>query len=219
MAKLSNYQLWEMGTRLADAWLEFASEADKTRYAQSKKIPASTVRPDASIIVNIANFLGDMSKIVVNNNHNNEIVADIKESLLERIYNNQLTALGYRIEPSVYRSPVRIDSEKFYNNDPDWDNETLDARGYRYAEIRIVDPSKIPDAVKPRRGRIGSGTIIRRTIAEMISEGFDICNVDRQIAVNEIIRRISNKNPKGSGLSPQNLRKYILEICPKRNIE
>ncbi len=218
MAKLTNYQLWEMGTPLSDAWLEFASEEDKARHAQSQRLPKSTVKAGENIYFNIFNIIGDISNTISNNSQNNNIRDQMREALLTNLFNSQFTALAFRIAPSVSRAPVRIDPDMFNNNDPDWINETLDARGFRYSEIRIVDPLEIPDATKPHKGRIGSGAIIRRTISDMISEGFDICGIDRQLVCNEIIKRIGTNHPKGSGLTPQNLRRYILEKCPKRNI-
>jgi hypothetical protein len=134
------------------------------------------------------------------------------------LFNDQLQAYAYRASPSRSRSPVRIAADLFDLHDPDWESESLSARGIEYAEIRIVDPSRIAAFHRKRTGRKGSAQAIRDAIAALQIDGFDLCGIDRKSACEAIRRKIGNEYNRGSGLSDINLAKYILDVCPKRRI-
>lgn len=212
MANLTNRQLWEMGVPLNSAWLEFASPQDRQRYSKfptfaefSERMPAAGLKEFA------AHALSGSRQLL----ERYELEADLREHLLELLFNDELQALAFRTAPSTSRSPVRIAPDIFETNDPDWPSESLKARGLEYAEIRIVAPDRKGEV---RTGRKGSAMAIRNAIAHLQNSGVDICAVNRKTACQHIRDELKAGNIKGSGLSDQNLSKYILKVCPKRRI-
>ncbi len=214
MAILSNRQLWEMGERLSDAWLEYASEDAKGRFSEL---------PTFVDVVRVADHkdLGEFAK-GISAGWNAKLArdkaeAELREALLTDLFNDQLHAYAYRVAPTRSRSPVRIAADVFHMHDPDWQRESLSARGIEYSEIRIVDPARIATRLLRRAGRKGSADAIRKAIADLQSEGVDLCGPRKQ-ACELIIKKLGVVNVKGSGLSDGNLAKYILEICSRRSI-
>ncbi len=215
MANLTNRQLWEMGERLNDAWLEFASEDARVRFSELPTFVDAVGATDHKTLAEFAKGIsaGLSAKLV-----REKAEAELRDTLLTDLFNDQLHAYAYRVAPTRSRLPVRIDAELFDLHDPDWQRESLSARGIEYAEIRIVDPSRIANRPLARSGRKGSADAIRKAIADLQSEGADICGPRKQAC--QLIRdKLSVENVKGSGLSDPNLAKYILEICNRRAIE
>jgi hypothetical protein len=214
MAILSNRQLWEMGERLNDAWLEFASEGAKGRISE---LPTFVDAVRATDHKTLAEFAKGISAGVSAKLAREKAEAQLREALLVELFNDELHAYAYRVAPTRSRSPVRIAAELFNLHDPDWQKESLSARGMEYGEIRIVDPARIARSQLPSAGRKGSADAIRKAIADLQREGVDLCGPRKQ-ACQLVRNKLGYENIKGSGLSDPNLAKYILEICNKRSI-
>lgn len=217
MANPTNRQLWDLGVPLNRAWLEFASADAKHRYFElpsilSEQAKAANIQSGLELANLVASGLGQWAQ-------RSEFERELREQLLVELFNDELQAYACRVSPSRSRAPVRIAADLFDLHDPDWQSETLRARGIEYVEIRIVAPARIAAFQKPRTGRKGSAHAIREAIAALQREGFDLCGIDRKLACDAIRDRIGNSHPKGSGFSNQNLSKYILEKCPKRGID
>lgn len=217
MANPTNRQLWELAVRLNSAWLEFASADAKRRYSElpsilGKQANAANVQSGLGLANLLASSLGQWTQRA-------ELESELREQLLIELFNDELHAYAYRVSPSRSRSPVRIAAELFDVHDPDWQSETLLARGIEYAEIRIVDPIRIAGFQRRRTGRKGSAQAIRDAIAALQSEGFDLCGIPRKVACDAIREKIGNSYAKGSGFSNVNLSKYILEKCQRRGID
>jgi len=214
MAIPSSRQLWEMGVPLGSAWLEFAS-VDARR--QISELPTFVGAVGSTTHETAIEFVKALSSGWSAKLARDKAESELRDALLTELFNDQLQAYAFRIAPSRSRSPVRIAADVFDVHDPDWRSESLSARGIDYTEIRIVDPTRIANPPKPHGGRKGSAVAIRKAIAALKSEGFDICG-PRKLACDAIRRKIGGTYAKGSGLSDPNLAKYILEICEKRRI-
>jgi hypothetical protein len=214
MAILSNRQLWEMGERLSDAWLEFASEDAKSKFSELPTFVDAVRVTDHKDLGEFAKGIsaGWNAKLA-----RDKAEAELREALLTDLFNDQLHAYAYRVAPTRSRSPVRIAAELFDLHDPDWQRESLLARGIEYVEIRIIDPARIGSRLLPRTGRKGSADAIRNAIAVLQAEGVDLCG-PRKLACDAIRRKIGGSHEKGAGLTDTNLAKYIVEICGKRSI-
>lgn len=219
MEILTNQQLWAIGVPLERAWLEFANADAKRRYSELTTLADFAERAKATKIQSGLDLMNLYSSGLRQWSQWGELQNELREMLLGNLFNDELQAYAYRILPSRSRVPVRIAPELFDLNDPDWQHQTLRARGVEYAEIRIIDPARISGFQKHRAGRKGSAQAIRDAISVLQSEGFDLCGIDRKLACEAIRNRIGNNNSKGSGLSNQNLAKYILEKCPRRGID
>jgi hypothetical protein len=218
MAIPANRKLWEIGVPLNSAWLEFADADDKRRYSGWPISAKLKEQRAASGVPSISEFFGLLSSELSDWKSREEFKGELRESLLESLFSGDLWAFGYRVAPSVGRSPVRIDADSFENDDPDWKHESLIVRGFEYTQIRIVDPAHVENGSSRRKGRIGSNDAIRGAISSLQKRGVNLCAIPRKVACNEIRSELGNPETAGSGLSDQNLAKYILEICPKRAI-
>ena len=217
MANPTNRQLWDLGVPLDSAWLEYASADARRRHSELLTLAKFNEHAKAINIQSGLEALNLYSSGLQQWSQRREFENELREWLLEELFNDQLQAYAYRVSPSRSRSTVRIAAELF-EHDPNWQSESLQARGIEYTEIRVVDPSRMVGFQKHRTGRKGSADAIRKAIAVLQSEGVDLCGIDRGSACEAIIRKLGKSHPKGSGLSNQNLAKYILEVCPKRRI-
>lgn len=217
MAIHSNRKLWEMGARLNDAWLEFADPEAKRRHSELPTLATFAAQAKAANAQTGIELLKLYGAGARQWQDRVEFENQLREALLIELSNEQLHAYAYRVAPSQSRLPVLIAADLFDLHDPDWQRESLSARGIEYAEIRIVDPKRFLNLPKPRTGRKGSAIAIRKAIADLQNEGVDLCG-PRKLACDLIRRRINTKYVNGSGLSDSNLVKYIQEICPPRAI-
>jgi len=215
MPILSNRQLWEMGVPLNRAWLELASAEAKHRHAALPTFLQFTEQSNPAEIASLPEFIGrwsrEWSKRIV-------LEKELRDSLVDKLFNDQFQAFGYRISPSRSHAPVRIAPELFDGAKVDFERRLIRARGCDYIEITIVDPTRVFNFRPKRTGRKGSADAIRKAIKALQNERFDLCGIERKIACELIRNKIGPNYPKGSGLSDVNLAKYILEVCPQRRI-
>ena len=213
---MSNRQLWEKGVPLDRAWLELASPEAKHRHDALPKFLQFAEQSNLEEIASLPAFVGrwsrEWSKRIA-------LERELRDSLLDELFNDQLQAFGYRISPSRSHAPVRIAPELFDDAKVDFERRLIRARGCDYIEITIVDPARIANFRPQRTGRKGSADAIRKAIKALQNERFDLCGIERKIACELIRNKIGPNYPKGSGLSDVNLAKYILEVCPQRRIK
>jgi hypothetical protein len=219
MAIPTNRQLWELGTPLDSAWLQFASSDAKRRYSELPTLAKFNEQAKAANIQSASEFVSVFSAGLQQWSQTDKFENELRELLLDDLFNEQLHAYARRVSPSRSPAPVRIAAELFDDPQVDWKREYIVARGCGYAEIRIIDPSRVPDFQRPRTGRKGSAKAIRKAIADLHREGLNLCVIPRKSASVVIRQKLGGNYSDGSGLSDQNLAKYILEICPKRGID
>ena len=139
----------------------------------------------------------------------------LKEELLDRLYNGDLTATAYREAPSTSASPVNLPADDFESAEADWENARLFINGKTFGRVRITDeyaaePAKLP---KSRRGRPGSTAVIDAAIDRLIAKGVDISGMPRATAAQSIREELRIKHKSGDGFSDINLSKRITVKC------
>ncbi|ROT93297.1 hypothetical protein EB810_14455 [Altererythrobacter sp. FM1] len=219
MAKPTNREIWQKGVSIKSAWLQFACIDDQTRYSELASPAKLKERASNANFETVGDVLKLMSAGFGDWTAQSQFGDELRESLLDELFNDQLAAYGYRIAPSPSREPVRIVAELFDEAEPNWKSGELSARGRTYSEIRIIDLSELQGLEQRRPGPKGSGAVIRAAITALQHKQINLCGVPRKEAIALIRLEIGGNHPKGSGLSDVNLAKYLLEICPKRGLK
>jgi hypothetical protein len=148
-----------------------------------------------------------------------DLILEMRDDLLDELFNANLAAVGYREKPSVSAAPVAIAAEFFDGADIQWGRDSANGIGKRYNRIRIYDPCALPKAIKPKIGRIGSGDAINSAIDRLISSNPHFCDLLRKTACDQVRENLGIPEILGNGLSDQNLAKYVLRKCSKRRIK
>lgn len=156
-------------------------------------------------------------------NEKRQMEADLRERLLDELFNSNLIAVGFRVVPTTSRGPVSIASEHFYDAEAFWHQDALEAVGYRYERVRVLNPNAADAQAVPRRkiGRPGSREKIVAAIQSQLELDPELGALPRKTACGRVRRQIRDsgfafdlKNPpKGSGLNDANITKIIVEIC------
>ena len=217
MANPGNREIWENGVPLNDAWLEFADSDAKHRYSELSTLEplneqAANIRTGADIFTLAGSAMQRWSE-------HGKFGEELRELLLDELFNDQLHAYGYRTAPSRSRAPVRIAPDLFECSEVDWKQNRMVARGCTYSEIQVVDPAVIAGWRKPRHGPEGSGDAIRTAIDAIRTRRADFCDIPRKSAFDLIRQEIGGTQPNGSGLSNPNLAKYVNAVCGTRRIK
>ena len=143
---------------------------------------------------------------------------ELQEELLDKLFNSDLLAFGYRQKLSESRGPVQIEPNFFEYPEIDWDGNTAEFNDRKYLTIRIANPKDLMAHQKPKTGRPTSGPVINAAINRLIKSNIEFCNLARSIACEEIRKSIGQQSKRGNGLSDKNLEKYILKNCGRRRI-
>ena len=211
--------MWESAIPLADAYAHFLRFNVNSQSA-THRAPVLEIK-DGSSTLEIVAAVGK-AILGIHKAHNEEklAISDMREALLDRLFYHELYAYGYRVKPSKSAFPVKIASHFFEYPDIDWDASNAEFEGTRYSQIRIIDPNCEDASIISRKGRIGSGDAINAAIAELMSEGGNrFCEIPRKLACQQIRERLGTHQQNNSGLSDQNLSKYILKHCQTRQIK
>lgn len=142
----------------------------------------------------------------------------LKDELLDRLFNADLLAFGYRLTPSRSSMPVQISPDFFDHASADWNNDEAEFNGKRFGHIRIIDPQSPAFSNKPRTGRPGSTSAIDEAVKQAIRSIPNFCNLPRKTACDEIRKIIGAPEIKGNGLGNENLAKHIVANCGSRRI-
>lgn len=224
MARNPNKAIWQIAIPLSEAWHKFAcpdaiSELENMPtwsdilLQSMPKMNSQSPTPEK-----ISEFFSSMSQSAAGASQHIDKIKELREHLLDELFNKQLIALGYRETPSSSPAPVHIDAEIFDTPDIEWKRDTLTAHGKRYGRVRVYDPRYIPKIEKPVIGRPSSGQKINAAIIKLKNDDPYFCNLPRKEACEQIIKALGRNRIKGDGLSDQNLEKYILRHCHKRKI-
>ncbi len=217
MANPGNRAIWEKGVPLNQAWLEFADAGAKRHHSELSAL--ETLNEQAANMRTGA----DISKLFISGmrrwSEYSQLRNEMQQLLLDELFNDQLQAYGYRIAPSRSRTPVRIAAELFECPKIEWTRNLMNSRGSTYSEIQIIDLTTIIGWRKPRRGPKGSGDVIRAAIDAVRIRRTDFCEIPRKSAFDLIRQEIGEKPITGSGLSNENLAKYVNGVCGTRRIK
>lgn len=206
-------ELWNSGIPLNRAWLEFAQPKLRFEFDSSPDLLQSLAAISETEIRH--GFLSSLAQTTKNAHRRGQLEIEMKEHLLEELFNAQLLATGYRSAPSRSQAPVLIDPEKFEHGDPDWKDETFEAHGITYCRIRVTHPANCQPA--PARDK-GSREAIDAAIDYLKSVNPGFCKLKRKIACEEIRQFLGSDEIAGNGLSDVNLSKAIVSKCGKRRI-
>lgn len=215
-ARASNRQLWSSGILIGQAWLELAPEPERASYCELANACGLLAGVNAAKPTSWLELSKVISGGLNNDRERRHLAEQLQEGLLDRLFNGELHAYGYRIEPSRSGRPVGIAPDLFEDPKLDWEESRLTARALKYESIKILDPNRMPIR---RRGRIGSTATIREAIKQLKNSNKRFCGMSRKEACNAIREQIGEIAETGLGLSNKNLMKYILEVCPRRSLD
>ncbi|MWV28078.1 hypothetical protein [Aurantiacibacter rhizosphaerae] len=208
-------EAWEKGTGLGNAWLRFAPENLASEYERAPGFFESldlNSKPDSGWEI-----LKSLSDGLSKSQYRTELEKEIKEHLLDELFNDQLIATGYRELPSPGQSPVVINPARFETDDPDWREGTLEAHGFRYGRIRITDPAVMINGLnsKPKGG---SNSAIDNAIAQLLKTNPEFADLPRKTSCDLVRNYLGAAYKPGNGLSDQNISKAIVRLCKRKRI-
>ena len=217
MAKNRIKELWGNAIALTEAWHEFAPPLLRDELAN---LPTGLQELEVQM-----NHASGISKIInaglagLNAKQKRSAkIGQLRENLLDELFNSKLIALGYRQAPSESRGPVQIAAIFFECATIEWDTNFAEFNGKTYRLIRIISPRDISDKQKLKTGRPSSANVINSAIANIMKTNSQFCHQNRAISCQQIRKIIDQPIISGNGLSDNNLRKYITAICGCRQI-
>ena len=228
MAPNKSRIIWDHGVPLDEAWIHFSSEAERLLLENgpsglqvaNDRISRMALSPPDSLVPFVKGVSEAIQAGFAATRTKQETEDSLKESLLERILNNELVATGYRERPTRSTIPVVIDAEIFESVKPEWEKSWLSEFGLTYNRVRVTNLATIELVpIKTRSvGRPGSGEAIAAAITVLIRNETGFCDLDRKVACEKIRDHLGGTPIRGSGLSNQNLSKYILQACPQKRV-
>ena len=217
MASARSLALWQSGVSLSEAWRDFANPTELARLDAPLKhsVLANDNLDKLTLQERLAgafNYVSKFGNTLIQKRNFEEL---LKEKLLDRLYNAELTATAYREAPTTSASPVNLPADDFQFAKADWENARLFINGKTFGRVRITDeyatePAKLP---KSRRGRPGSTAVIDAAIDRLIAKGVDISGMPRATAAQLIREDLNIKHKSGDGFSDGNLAKRITARC------
>lgn len=214
MASNKAKEFWKKGVPIGRAWETFASKALSSKLEQSQTFTEAI--GTNSILTDLLGLGKAITASLNTAQYKRNIEKEIKDYLLDQLFNDQLVATGNREAPSAGRVPVIIYPSKFEYDDPDWDHHTLTVHGYRYGQIRISNHNPISNDIDARpKGAIDA---IDRAIVELTNYESEFCDLPRKIACNKVRNCLGYENKTGNGLSDENISKRIVQKCGSKRI-
>ena len=217
MASNRSRLLWQNGVSLATAWRVFADPAESARLDMEfdHNSAKNSISGQKSRTAIAARVFDALFAIHAANVQMRELSDSLKEDLLERLFNGDLTATAYREQPSTSASPIELAPDDFEFADADWENARLFVNGKTYGRVRVIDERDMGDAElpNPRRGRPGSTAAIDAAINAMLSRRIDLQAMYRSEACQLIRVELGVPEKRGNGLSDINLSKRIVVKC------
>ena len=217
MASARSLALWRSGISLSEAWRKFADPTELARLDKPLEYSAAanTISDKMTVPERLVGAINCFSKIGDALLHKRKLEESLREELLDRLYNGDLTATAYREAPSTSASPVKLPADDFESAEADWENARLFINGKTFGRVRITDeyaiePAKLP---KSRRGRPGSTAVINAAIDRLIAQGVDMSGMHRATAAQCIRDELHVVHKTGDGFSDINLSKRITAKC------
>src|SRR5206468_2224266 len=106
------------------AWLEFASAAEASAFEQKAGFLATfSKKADANPSIG---FMAAAQAGLQAMHDRNNLVIQLRDRVLDRLFNSQLAALGIRQRPTKGHYPVKIDADDFKHGKVNWKRGTLD---------------------------------------------------------------------------------------------
>ena len=219
MSRQADLILFENAVPLAEAWEFFATPERRAALHKAKgflETFANSAQPvDGGEIVKA--LLNNFNDGIAAKNKRDILICEMREYLLDCLYNAELVAIAKRQRPSKSHYPIKIDSEFFDFVEPNWSKSILENHGKLYSNVRIFDPNTAiaNNVAKPPKGSIKA---IDRAISDLKLEIPNFCNLPRKSASQLVREKLGNPTISGNGLSDKNLAKRILMQCGARRI-
>lgn len=217
MASARSLALWQSGISLSDAWRKFADPTELARLDKPLEYSAAanTISDKRALPEGLKGAISCISKIGDALVQKRNLEESLKDELLDRLFNADLTATAYREAPSTSASPVNLSANDFEFAEADWKNARLFINGKTFGRVRITDQYATEPAIMPksRRGRPGSTAVIDAAIDRLIARGVDISGMPRATAAQLIREELNIKHKSGDGFSDINLSKRITAKC------
>lgn len=217
MASDRSRSLWRKGVSLSEAWRFFADPAELARLDMGfdRDSAINSIKGQKSksgIVVGVFNALSAIHAAGV---QRRELEDALKEDLLDRLFNGDLTATAYREQPTTSASPIELAPDDFEFADADWENARLFLNGKTYGRVRVIDEGEACEAElpKPRRGRPGSTAAIDAAIDALLTSGIDLQAMHRTRACQMVRLELGIIEKPGNGLSDKNISKRIVAKC------
>jgi hypothetical protein len=183
----STLDLWRRGVPLSEAWWRFASPEMRRRFHRpkmSRKLNPKTglgmwaeaVRDRPEVVKGILQYkrLNDRQS---GRMHARE---DMQKTLVVRLHNGSLLAVGFTPEGTLDASPIQIPIKALLNFRTFlWDVDRISAPPHEFTSVRIVPSRKLKSNVSNperhsesiRRGRPPVGEVLRAIVRELRQAG------------------------------------------------
>jgi hypothetical protein len=213
MARNRNLKLFENAVPLAGAWVKFAPAERQLELERTSGFGRTLAKQP--VADNMEGLMGGLRTSFLSWQARQKLIAEMRDWLLDELFNNQLIALGVRKLPTKGYSPVVIDPDYFDDAEIDWDYSTVKWHSLHYVDVRVADQRDVAKHSNSRRGSIDQ---IDRAIRELRAANRKFGKLIKKEAHAQIYEKLGQKYERGNGLSPQNLSKRINAICGKRSI-
>jgi hypothetical protein len=208
-------KVWEMAVPLADAWLNFATPEMRAKF-DGIEGPIETFTHTAQSSPD-SGFWNAVSAGFAAKSGRDALIREMREHLLEELFNSEIIAIGFRLYPSKSPRPVAIDANFFEGSKINWSDSTAQWLGKVYINVRAISPHD-PDLFQYEQASKGSVDAIDRAITELRLSNPGFCDLPRKSSCQLVRERIGISAIDGDGLSDQNIAKRVLRQCPKRAI-
>jgi hypothetical protein len=128
-AREERVKLWGSGIDLNTAWTRFGDERQLKLQIEHQGTPVSMVYQRL-----------------------------IMQGVFSNLVSGDLISMGYRMAPTLSDGPIEIPADTFDQRLPaSWEENAVEASGWRYERIRVLDPAELPDlAIAPEPVLVGS---------------------------------------------------------------
>lgn len=211
-----------MGVTLSEAWRRFA---DPSAIAQLDQFPGYLGSLNAKILA-AGSTMSPMALIAathettIEGSEHRQLEIELKEELLDRLFNGDFAVTAYRELPSTSASPILIAPDDIQFAEPDWEESRLSFHGKTFGRVRVTEksaPTNMPLA-KRQAGRTGLRAAIQGAIDRLAISNPEIETLPRKQGCQLIRIELGVPDQFNKGLSDINLSKYIVRKFPPNKI-
>lgn len=213
MARNRNFTLFENAVPLAGAWLKFAPTDRQLEFERTSGFGRTLA--EQPVTDSLQGLMAGLRTSFDSWQSRQKLITEMRDWLLDELFNNQFTALGIRKLPTKGYYPVVIDPDYFDDAEIDWEHSTVTWHQTLYIDVRVSQPSEVADRPITRKGSIDA---IDAAILELVANNPKFGSLPRQEACQKIRTKLGKRDIKGSGLSDQNLSKRIIYHCGTKAI-
>ncbi|GHF16574.1 hypothetical protein GCM10017044_08600 [Kordiimonas sediminis] len=203
-------KIWEKGTDLNKAWLEYATENERQKYLELNNHKMEFGNDIGRNIQLVGNLLNRPNQI-------ENLKDELRNSLIQKLKKGDLLAFGYSIYPTLAGVASRIENEFWMLATCKWENDEAHSRFKAYHRIKIINPDLFPDLdLIPEIGRPSKAAIREKAILRCIDKipEFELLTHKEKA---ELIRaEIKEENPDidpyGPGYGDDVIKKQVNKI-------